>query len=385
MSLNRVLTCLLMICALSFAPAAAQNTTTTTDESPLATSAWQDIGLFLGPSYRYGQIDTLYAGITVYITERTRAGNWVQVQRLRDDGSVAQQGWVLTGFLNHHPALNLGEVAITELPDADMRLSYSGRTERKLYETPILSPISTAMLAVFQRGQALGNRSDTFTKIGDSLIVDTTYLEPMRLPQYELGPYRHLQPTLQWFGPSAGPSIAAQIGMTSYTIFDPMWSDPALCNPAESPLDCELRRTAPSVAFILFGQNDVRRMPFETFETQISTIVEYLIDNGVIPVLSTFSLHPDDEFLPQGMAFNSRLVDVAQRYEVPLINLWAASRVLPNYGLDVDNIHMNHSGFSFIKFDTGHEAQYGVSLQNLLALTVLDDLRREFRMDLDSS
>jgi hypothetical protein len=355
------------------------------NDDPLQASAWQNIGLFLGPSYRYGQSDTLYAGITVSIVERTLAGNWVRVQRLREDASIAQDGWVLTGFLNQHPDLNLGDVPITDLPDADMRLSYSGRTERKLYETPILSPISPAMHAVYQLGQELGNNPAAFTKIGDSLIVDVTYLEPMSLPQYELGAYRHLEPTLLWFAESATSSIAAQIGMTSYTIFDPMWADPILCNPAESPLECELRIKKPSIAFILFGQNDLRHMPFENFEVQISAIVEHLLAHGVIPILSTFSLHPDDPFLPQGMAFNSRLVDISVAYEVPLINLWAASRILPNYGLDVDNIHMNHSGFSFLKFDTGHEAQYGVSLQNLLALTVLDQLRRELGMDAPTS
>lgn len=340
-------------------------------------------GVFNGPSYKYGLWGPLYETATVRITERTRAGNWVYVERLNDDGDVVQAGWVQTSILNDNPdsGLDLNDLPITDLLDADMDLSFSGRTERKLYEMPILSAISPALADVFALGQSLGNDPSAFTKIGDSLIEDVTYLNIMGDPGYQLGIYRHLEDTVLWFGASAGESISAQIGMTSYTIFDPMWADAEHCNGGETPLDCELRLKKPSVAFILFGQNDVRRMTFEQFETQISLIVEHLLERGVIPVLSTFSLHPDDQFYPQGMAFNGRIVDLSIKYDVPLINLWAAAQILPDYGLDEDLIHMRRSGFTYLKFDRGEDMQHGISLQNLLALSLLDHLRRDFDMD----
>jgi hypothetical protein len=54
-----------------------------------------------------------------------------------------------------------------------------------------------------------------------------------------------------------------------------------------------------------------------------------------------------------------------------LINLWAASRVLPNYGLDIDNIHLTMSGNDQLYFDAGNDAFSGVALHNLLSIATL--------------
>lgn len=104
-------------------------------------------------------------------------------------------------------------------------------------------------------------------------------------------------------------------------------------------------------------------------------IVEETIGRGIIPVLSTFSYHPEHEFWWQAVEFNLQLVEIAEEYNLPLINLWAASRPLPEYGLDRDQIHMKQSGFAYLKFDTGHESFYGTSLRNLLAVRTLHEIR----------
>ncbi|MBC7814616.1 MAG: hypothetical protein H7175_25900, partial [Burkholderiales bacterium] len=78
---------------------------------------------------------------------------------------------------------------------------------------------------------------------------------------------------------------------------------------------------------------------------------------------------------------NRAIVEVAERYEVPLINLWAAAQALPEYGLDGDSVHMQHDGFRFIKFDTGSETFYGVPLRNLLSIYMLDQLRHTLNME----
>lgn len=74
--------------------------------------------------------------------------------------------------------------------------------------------------------------------------------------------------------------------------------------------------------------------------------------------------------------FNLALDAIAQQYHVPLINLWAAARVLPDYGLEADGIHMQHSGWETLYYATGHEAYYGMSLQNLLSLTILHEIQQ---------
>src|SRR5690606_27120024 len=109
-------------------------------------------------------------------------------------------------------------------------------------------------------------------------------------------------------------------------------------------------------------------------------IVEESLAAGVIPVLSTFSNDPEAPLWWQSINFNLRLADIAAEYEVPLINLWAAARILPAYGLDQDQVHLKNSGFRYIKFTRGNEADYGVTLQNLLSIRMLDEIRRTLDM-----
>jgi hypothetical protein len=160
--------------------------------------------------------------------------------------------------------------------------------------------------------------------------------------------------------------------MGSFTTFDPMWADPARgCQPGEGPLACEYRIKRPSIAFIMFGPNDVRAISADVFKQEMEKIVVASLDNGIIPVVSTFAVHPNDEFQPQAMLFNQKLIELAAQYEFPLINLWAATRILPNYGLDVDNIHLTMTGENQLYYDGGNDAFSGVALHNLLSLATL--------------
>ena len=168
-----------------------------------------------------------------------------------------------------------------------------------------------------------------------------------------------------------------------------MWSDKTLCNAGENPLKCEFRRKKPSVALIMFGPNDVKSMTTQTYFAQMTEIVEDSIADGIIPVLFTFSYDPDNELWPQSMQFNLALVDVAQTYDVPLVNLWSAARNISynindtygRYGLDKDHIHLTNWGRTYLKYSTrGTEAFYGVALYNLLSIRVLDEIRRTLNL-----
>jgi len=196
-----------------------------------------------------------------------------------------------------------------------------------------------------------------------------------------LGSYEYLEETLHFYRDStAEVSVATDIGLTSYVVFDPMWADDERCHMNETPLACEYRLKRPSVAFIHFGHNDVRVMDEEAYNGQIRLVIEESIESGVIPVLMTFSNHEDDKLFWQGVNLNLELISLAQEYDVPLINLWSASRHLPDYGLDIDNVHLTFSGFSYLKYDTGHDAFYGVSLQNLLVLRTLHEIHETLEL-----
>jgi hypothetical protein len=234
---------------------------------------------------------------------------------------------------------------------------------------------------VYEHGQEMGARSRVVTKIGDSLVANPMYLLPMNRSDSVLGPYDYLADTLAYFGPSVSESAAARIGLSTYVVFDPMWANRSVCQPGETPLACEYRLKQPSIALIMFGPNDVKHMDTDEYTAQMKQIVGETLNRGIIPVLFTFSYDPDAELWWQAVNFNLALADLADEYGIPLVNLWLAARILPEYGLDKDHTHLKNSGFEYLKFTNGNEAFYGVTLQNLLALSVLDELRRSLGMD----
>jgi hypothetical protein len=349
---------------------------------PFVTTAFHDATLYEGPGDTYFSRGGLGAGIEVTVLERNAIGNWVYVEHANDAGIITLSGWVLTGYLNTGDSLSLSEVPInTEVRDAAPQ-NVDSQSMRRLYAIPIIPHISSAMRDVYALGQELGNDSHTVTKVGDSLSAGDGYLTVMSNDNYDLNPYDYLEETFLYFRDSlAEHNVAAHIGMSSLVVFDPMWADAELCESDESPLECEYRRKHPAIAMIMFGPNDVRSMDADTYTEQMSQIVEDTLAMGIIPVLSTFSCDPDEEFFWQSINFNLALIDIANEYYVPLVNLWAAARVLPEYGLDEDRIHLLTSGFDHLYYATGHEAWYGVSLQNLLALRTWYEIYNALELD----
>lgn len=347
------------------------------DSYPVMT-AYRDAILYTGPSDSYPQARWLRAGVPVEVRERNRVGNWVYVST--PDNGIS--GWVPTGYLNSNPELQFSAIPINrDLADGDP-INVVPPSVAALYAPPLISPISDAMRGIYRRGRDLGNRPNVVTKVGDSLSADPMYLTVMSQEQVVLGPYDYLHDTLTYFRDSmALANVAAQIGLTSYVVFDPMWANSELCNAGETPLACDYRRKQPSIALIMFGSNDVLHIDSESFADNLREVVEFTLGRGIIPVLSTFSYSPEAEYWLQSVNFNQAIIDLAAEYEVPLINLWAAARTLDNYGLEGDLTHMTHSGFPYLKYDTGHESWYGVSLRNLLSLVMLDELRLTLEMD----
>lgn len=352
------------------------------DASPLVATAYQPVSLLEGPGVTYLQKGRLNVNVPVTIVERNNIGNWVHVQRKGDSGNVITEGWVLSGLLNLSPDLKFSEVPInTTLADA---VPENGQFAlRDLYALPVLPTISDQMKQLYIHGRDdLRNYSYVITKVGDSLSADPLYLRPMSQPMVALGPYDYLADTITYFGASTSvDSVAAHVGMNTYTVLDPTWADKSLCQPNESPLDCEYRRKRPSIALIMYGPNDVLHISDAEYDVQMRAIVDDTIKHGIIPVLSTFSYDPNSRLWNQAVQFNLRLIKIADDYHVPLINLWLAARALPSYGLDTDHTHMKHWGLDNLSFADGYVAFSGAALRNLLSICTLDEIRRTVILD----
>ncbi|MAU11658.1 MAG: hypothetical protein CL607_17670 [Anaerolineaceae bacterium] len=344
------------------------------EDDPTVTTSFRQALVFAGPGATYRDIGVLNPGVPIKIIERNKVGNWVHVQMYDTDGTVTLDGWIITGFLNYPDELRFSDVPVNPfLPDAETGSVESGVLV-ELYGEPLVGGISPTMRSVLEQGIEAGRDPYLVTKIGDSLIVSDLFLNLMNQTDEILGPYDTIAAAIDAFT-VVDDSIANEIGMASFSVLDPMWAQDERCEAGETPLDCELRVHQAGIAFVMFGPNDVRSMNEERYGEEITIIVETALAAHVVPVLTTFSVHPDDELYWQGINLNRELVRIANEYDLPLINLWSAAQILPEYGLDEDKVHLQNSGFTFLKYDSGHEAWYGMSLYNLLALVTLDDLR----------
>lgn len=351
--------------------------------APFLASTQFQMNLRSGPGHTHTAAGIVQANTRVALYERSRAGNWVHVKVLNGDASaIVGDGWLVTGFLTLDPALKFSELPEnTSIPDHNPDNSES-QSLKILYAMPNVPVVSSLMREVFRQGQVLGNQANVITKVGDSVNANPMFLEPMLQPQTELGAYDYLLPTINFFKESLRvPSLASRTSLATFVLLDPSKSDFSRCQAGETLLACEYRLKKPSIAIISFGYNDVLASTDVEYAERMREIVRQSLTAGVIPVLSTFSVDPDSAVWWQAVNFNIQLIQIANEFQVPLINLWAAARVLPEYGLERDRTHMKNSGFTYLRFKGGEEAYSGTALQNLLTIRALDELRRTLNMD----
>ncbi|GAB4526023.1 MAG: hypothetical protein OHK0046_42420 [Anaerolineae bacterium] len=226
------------------------------------------------------------------------------------------------------------------------------------------------MREVYARGQRLGRDPHAFSKLGDSTIENPHFLDRFDGEDYNLGAYAYLEPTIAHYqGSFARRSAAVRRGLHAWSVFDPGWAADPACLPNEHVLDCELRVHNPSMIFIRLGTND-RGVP-ESFDQSLQQVVAHCLENGVIPLLGTKADRRDGAHNIN----NTIIRKVAEAYQVPLWDFDLAAETLPGRGLTVDNVHMTTFYAHDYTLPAAFQSGYGV--HNLLALLVLDDIRRE--------
>jgi GDSL-like Lipase/Acylhydrolase family len=230
---------------------------------------------------------------------------------------------------------------------------------------PIIPTLSATVREIYQRGQALGNDPHAFSKVGDCESSPNWFLGDFdQGPRYyRLGEYTYLDTVIQQYAGSFGrTSLAAKPGFSTGSMLDPDWSDPKQCKRKETPLACEFRVHKPSLVFIMLGTNDVYHL--DVFETNLRTIIDYALEHGVIPILSTKA----DNLEGHGRV-NALVARLAHDYHLPLWNFWLAIQPLPNQGLQPDGVHIT---WKPNRFDDPVAMTYGWPVRNLTALQTLN-------------
>lgn len=222
--------------------------------------------------------------------------------------------------------------------------------------------------AIYARGQELGRNPNAFSKIGDSTIEGSVFFARFDgadgQTAYDLGEFAYLERVINHYSGSFGREGYALVrGLNTWSIFDPFWADDQDCLGGETVLECEFRRHNPSVVLIRLGAND--RAP-GLFDENLRLVVEYAIEQGVVPVLATrpdLTENEDDEI-------NASIREIAADYDVPLWELDRVLATLPGRGVSEDGVHLT----PYYSYDFADEMAFerGNALQNLTGLIVLD-------------
>lgn len=256
-------------------------------------------------------------------------------------------------------------------------------TQPPVYLFP--EPIAEHLRAVYIYGQALGNRPDVFSKVGDSITVNRNFLHPIGDGTYNLAEYAHLQPMIDYFSITPArtansfqnTSLAATVGWSAFAALTPTNTDVSVCAPGETPLACEYRIVRPSFALILFGTNDVGFRSVDEFGADLRAIIEASQGAGVIPIISTIPARPGYESAIGG--FNQAIIDLAAEYQLPVWDYSTVMVNLPNFGLTYDNVHPSSPPGNYdnaANFSTEY-LRYGYVMRNLTALQILDQVWRQ--------
>jgi lysophospholipase L1-like esterase len=266
---------------------------------------------------------------------------------------------------------------------------------------PVVPAIDSLMQAnlqnVYRLGQQLGNRSDVFIKVGDSNSYSGNYLDSLGglaaafASGWSLGSYAPLANTLGFFSlQTVDGTGASSFNHTSVATFGG-WTSTDLLTPGKrgaapgapqfafaSPLVDEVLELRPAMALVMIGTNDVITLSPNQYHTNLTSIVQCLASEGVIPILSSIpSIDlPGDPSLPGRLEqFNQIIADVASANEVPFLNLKLALDPLPFNGLGPDLVHLsvspNGSGASALQ-----DIAYGMNMRNLVSVEALDKVLR---------
>lgn len=234
---------------------------------------------------------------------------------------------------------------------------------------PVVPHVSETAREIYQHGQERGNNPRAFSRIGDGEISTDWFFTMFDLGEgyYDLGPYQSLAETIAYFqGSFDRIGIAARSGFNTSRILDPALSDPVQCEAGESPLTCELRIHRPAFAILSLGTNQVWQP--DQFETGMRQILDILLEGNVVPILST-----KGDNLEGDHRINRTIACLAQEYDVPLWNFWAAIQPLPAHGLQSD---LEHLTYGPPDFDDPRAMQSAWTHRNLTALQALDAIWR---------
>jgi len=227
----------------------------------------------------------------------------------------------------------------TRLPPEDWR------------DWPVVPSVTAGAIQIYQRGQVLGLDPHAFSKVGDCQSVKAAFMGYFDDPtRYDLRPYTYLQDTIDNFkGHFNTDGQAVRGGANAAWELSPLWADPHACLPGENPLQCELRITRPIIVIVRMeiwwdGRTTAQ------YEKLMRQILDTIIAHGAVPILATKADNKEGD-----NSINLTTAKLADEYDIPLWNFWAAVQSLPAHGMETnppnnDNFHISTSTWTTQSF-----------------------------------
>lgn len=254
----------------------------------------------------------------------TRSGQ----QAILEPATISPEAGQVSTTTTETAALETHRITPTPEPPAADRLK-----PEDWQNWPVVPEVSARARQIYQSGLERGINPASFSKVGDCQAI-----KDVLLGRYDkAGTYtlrentQSLEETIQYFkGSFDRDGEAVQGGFNAASVLTPLMSNPDICEPGETPLECEIRVHNPSILLISLEVWWDGRSP-SVYEKNMRQIIEYAIGKGILPVLSTKADNVEGDH-----SINLATARLAYEYDLPLWNWWKAAQALPNHGLDPD-------------------------------------------------
>ncbi len=230
---------------------------------------------------------------------------------------------------------------------------------------PVVPTVSTRARQIYQSGLVEGTDPAHFSKVGDCQAIKDVLLGIYDKPDgYTLRENAELltETIHQFSGSFDRDGEAVQGGFNAASELTPLMSNPDICEPGETPLECEVRVNNPSILLISLEVWWNGRSP-DVYEKNMRQIIDYSLSKGILPILSTKADNVEGDH-----SINLATARLAYEYDLPLWNWWKAAQTLPNRGLDPDR----PDGFHISQ-------EFAWPERSFTALQALDAVWREVR------
>lgn len=203
-----------------------------------------------------------------------------------------------------------------------------------------------------------------FAKVGDSITASTDFATCLATTRLDDA---GLEATRTFFEARSYDrrSKAAEVG---WHTTDPLEGSP-------SPLARELAETKPAIAIVMLGTNDTYAGSAPSFRANLAKVVDALVAQHVIPVLSTLPPSTRSDLAANAPAMNDAVRAVAQEKKVPLMDLYGAMFDLPSKGISTDKVHPNVAARGACDFSAAGLSK-GYNVRTKLTLEALARVKR---------